>query len=147
MTVTFFGHRTAPAYVKEPLKGVLTKLICEQGATTFYVGSQGNFDCIVKKTLSELRKIYAHISYSIVLAYLPIEKDELDFTDYTETLHPCGLETVPPRFTISARNRWMIEQADTIVTYVRHPGGGAARFRELARKKGKRIVELSDFLS
>ena len=58
------------------------------------------------------------------------------------TILPEGIETVPPRFAISYRNKWMIEQSDYVITYVIHSWGGAAQFKELAEKKGKTVIEL-----
>ena len=37
----------------------------------------------------------------------------------------------------------MIEQSDFVITYVVHDGGsGAAQFKKLAERKGKKVVEL-----
>jgi hypothetical protein len=63
--------------------------------------------------------------------------------DYSDTVFPEGLEKIPPRFAISKRNRWMIEHSDYVVTYVRHSFGGAAQFKALAEKKGKKAIELA----
>ena len=52
-------------------------------------------------------------------------------------------ETVPKRFAIFYRNKWMIERSDYVVTYVTHQiGSGAAQFKELAEKQGKIVIEL-----
>ena len=54
-----------------------------------------------------------------------------------------GFENVPPRFAIDHRNRWMINQSEFVVTYVRSPGG-AAKFKALAERKGKTVLEISE---
>lgn len=36
----------------------------------------------------------------------------------------------------------MIEQADYVITYVTHSWGGAAKFKELAEKKGKTVINI-----
>ena len=51
MTVTFFGHRNTPDSIQPALKKTLIQLIEKEGAYTFYVGNEGNFDCMVYKTL------------------------------------------------------------------------------------------------
>lgn len=61
----------------------------------------------------------------------------------SDTIIPDGLEETPPKYGVIKRNRWMIEQADTVITYVKHTTGGAARFREIARKKGRTIIDLA----
>ena len=40
------------------------------------------------------------------------------------------------------RNRWMLERSDIVVTYVRSPGG-AAKFKALAERKGKHVIEVA----
>ena len=100
----------------------------------FYVGNNGNFDTMVRRQLEDLSQTFP-ITYSVVLAYLPTKKSEYD--DYTNTILPEGIETIPKRFAISYRNKWMIDQADVVVTYVTHSFGGAAKFKELHKSKAK----------
>ena len=97
---------------------------------------------MVKKELKELTVIYPHIKYSVVLAYIPGKRDEFDITDYSDTMYPDGLESVPLRFAIDKRNRMMIEWSDIVVTYVCYSGGGAAKFKEIAERRGKQIINL-----
>ena len=140
MVCTFFGHKDTPKEIEPTLRSTLIDLIENKNVTTFYVGNNGNFDTMVRRQLEELSQSYP-IKYSVVLAYLPTEKNKYD--NLTNTLYPEGLETVPKRFAISWRNKWMIEQSDIVVTYVTHSFGGAAQFKELAVKQGKTIYELS----
>ena len=74
------------------------------------------------------------------MAYLPKQEDPLCDTDHT--LLPEGIESVPPRFAIEYRNKWMIDHSDIVVTYVRRSFGGAAKFKKLAQKKKKTVIEL-----
>ena len=141
MTVTFFGHKDTPKEIEPTLRTTLVDLIENHGATEFYVGNNGNFDTMVRRQLEELSHTYP-ITYSVVLAYLPIKKSEYD--DSTNTIYPEGIETVPKRFAISYRNKWMVGQADIVVTYVTHSFGGAAQFKEMAVKQGKTVIELSE---
>ena len=140
MTVTFFGHRNAPSNIRPSLKTVIADLIEHHQATLFYVGNQGAFDRMVQGVLYELKTDYPQIRYYIVLAYLPNERS--NGPDPALTIYPDGLETTPRKFAISKRNRWMVERADAVVTYVFRPFGGAAQFKALAEKKKKQIIEL-----
>lgn len=139
MTVTFFGHKDTPKEIEPTLRTTLIDLIENHGATEFYVGNNGNFDTMVRRQLEDLSNTYS-ITYNVVLAYLPAKKSEYD--DYTNTILPEGIETAPKRFAISWRNKWMIEQADIVVTYVTHSFGGAAQFKALAERQGKTLIEL-----
>ncbi len=137
---TFFGHRECPDAVEPRLWAVLETLIVEHGVDLFYVGHQGQFDALVRRTLRTLCQTYPRIHYAVVLAYLPGPGG--DPQDYADTLFPEGIETVPRRYAISWRNRWMLGRADYVVTYVTHSWGGAARFAELAKKQGKMVWNL-----
>ena len=138
---TFFGHKDTPQSIRPILNDTLTELIEKHGVDTFYVGYQGGFDSMVRKELKNLTEKYSHIKYSVVLAYLPKKRDEVDIADYSDTVYPDGLEVVPPRFVIDKRNLMMIEWSDIVVTYVCR-SGGAAKFKEIAEKKGKQIINL-----
>lgn len=50
---------------------------------------------------------------------------------------------VPKRFAISWRNKWMLKQVDTVITYVTHPASGAWEFEKLAVKQGKRVINIA----
>lgn len=141
---TFFGHRQCPISIRPALKCCLENLIIHHDVTVFYVGNQGAFDSIVHSALRELAEQYTNITYAVVLAYLPPErKDDLaQYQDYTDTLYPEGIESVPKRFAIDWRNRWMLKQADYVVTYITHHWGGAAKFAEKAARSGKQIINL-----
>ena len=141
MMVTFFGHKDTPKEIEPTLRSTLVDLIENHGATEFYVGNNGNFDTMVHRQLEDLSQTYP-ITYNVVLAYLPTKKSEYD--DYTNTILPEGIETVPKRFAISYRNKWMVEQSDIVVTYVTHTYGGAAQFKALAERQGKTVIELSE---
>lgn len=106
MVCTFFGHRNVHKEIEPILKSTLIDLIESHDVTTFYVGNQGGFDYLVKTVLKELSNNYS-IDYFVVLAYLPREQDLLSSNELT--LYPVGLETVPRRFAISYRNKWMIQ--------------------------------------
>ena len=141
MTATFFGHKDTPKEIEPTLRSTLIDLIENKNVTVFYVGNNGNFDTMVRRQLEDLSRTYP-ITYNVVLAYLPTKKSEYD--DYTNTILPEGIETVPKRFAISWRNKWMIQQSDIVVTYVTHSFGGAAQFKALAERQGKTIIELSE---
>ena len=141
MVCTFFGHRDTPTEIKAHLREILLDLIERQGVQQFYVGNHGSFDAMACSLLAELEQSHG-IRYEIVLAYLPREKAPLNDSDHT--LLPEGIETVPPRFAIEYRNKWMIDHSDIVVTYVTRITGGAVKFKDIAIKRKKAIVELSE---
>lgn len=141
MTVTFFGHRYVQKEIEPMLRSTLIDLIENRGAELFYVGNQGGFDAMVTRVLRELSDRYPIRAYT-VLAYLPVG-ESVSSEDLLPTILPDGIETVPRRFAISFRNRWMIAQSDYAVTHVTtHIASGAAQFKALAEKQGKMVINL-----
>ena len=138
---TFFGHRDCPETIKPYLREVLVDLITNKGVDTFYVGNQGRFDGIVRSVLRELEQEYPEIHYAVVLAYLPGKKN--DYGDFSDTILPEGIEAVHPRYAISWRNRWMLQRADYVVTYITHSWGGAAQYAQKAKRAGKTVIDIS----
>ena len=140
MVCTFFGHKDTPKEIEPPLRSTLIDLIENKKVNVFYVGNNGNFDTMVRRQLEDLSQTYP-VSYSVVLAYLPTEKNK--YNNLTNTIYPEGLETFSKRFAISRRNKWMIQQSDIVVTHVTHSFGGAAQFKDVAKRMNKLTIELA----
>ena len=141
MIVTLCGHAQI-SQVEEVEKWLyaVSESLIEQGAVTFYLGGYGAFDGLAASVLREQKKRYPQIELVLVLAYL---NDRRDTSGYDRTVYP-PLETVPRRFAISHRNRWMVETSDVVVAYVLHDWGGAAATLRCARKKKKQIISYFD---
>ena len=137
MTVTFFGHKDTRKEIEPTLRTTLIDLIENKNVTVFYVGNHGNFDAMVRRQLEDLSKTYP-IKYYVVLAYMPSKNDESD----EHTILPEGIETVPKRFAINYRNKWMLTKSDIVVTYVTRPFGGAWEFKQLAESQSKIMIFL-----
>ncbi|MBR2152067.1 MAG: hypothetical protein IJ944_02120 [Clostridia bacterium] len=141
MRCTFFGHKDCPKDVEKQLQMVIIDLIENKKVRNFFVGNQGRFDFFVRKTLFLLSKKYP-IKYTVVLAYMPREQENFD--EYVgNTLYPNDIENVPKKFAISFRNRWMIENSEYVVTFVKYSWGGASQFKELAEKKRKIVINIT----
>ena len=138
-TVTFFGHRDTPKEIEPALRLTLMDLIENKDATMFYVGNHGNFDAMVCRQLEDLSKTYP-IKYYVVLAYMPSKNDNID----EHSILPEGIETVPKRFAINYRNKWMLDKSDIVVTYVTRNYGGAWEFKSLADRMTKEIISISN---
>ena len=146
MVCCFFGHKDVSHGIEERLTALLTELIAE-GVDSFLVGNQGGFDSIVLHSLRMLKEKYPHITYNVVLAYMPGAKEEWTTYEPLEALYPEGLESVHPQYAISWRNKWMIRESDVVVTYITHSWGGAAKFAEQAEKKQKRVINIAPLTS
>ena len=142
MIATFFGHRDAPDTIKPILREKIIDLIENKGGDLFYVGNQGAFDRTAIGVLRGLKKEYPQIQYYVILAYVPHNKDILGLEVGDETIYPDYLDKTPPKYAIIKRNRWMLERADFVITYITHITGGAADFKSLAERKGKTVINL-----
>lgn len=137
MTVSFCGHKEIlHNYIKEQIYVETEKLIIS-GAKKFLLGGYGSFDYLAAKTLKSLKLQYPHIESVIVLPYINKKYAE-DLYDYS--LYP-PIETVLPRFAITARNKWMVDNSDIVVAYVYH-SGGAEQTLKYAQRKNKTIIIL-----
>ena len=141
MVCTFFGHADAKEEIIPALRKEIINLIENKNVDTFYVGNHGHFDFYAETVLKELSEIYPHIKYSVVLAYLP-RGSEGEYYDFSNTIYPEGIEKAPLKYAIIKRNKWMIDNSDFVITYVKRVVGGAAQFKELAQKKKKIIIEI-----
>lgn len=144
MTVAFFGHGNAPSDLETRLEEEIIRLIKENKNITFLVGTHGHFDGMARIVLERLAPCYPMMKYRIVLAYLPIKREENRF-EGLPTMLPEDIENVPKKFAISYRNNFMVKECDTVICYITHDWGGAAQFVEKARHKGKNIINLVDF--
>lgn len=141
-TVACFGHSFCPAGIRPALEQTIKTLTAEDPDTCFLVGHQGEFDGMVYSVLRQMENQAPQIRYQVVLAYMPGVKHEYDIYPPERTIYPEGLETVPLRFAIDHRNRWMVRACDMVLCYITHDGGGAAKFVRIAEKQGKRIIKI-----
>lgn len=136
MVCVFFGNKDTPQEIKEKVYSCIKQLITE-GVDTFYVGNHGTFDNIVISVLIQIKKEFPQIKYGVVLAYMPKETEEY------ETIFPEEVNKASLKYRIDRRNKWMLKNSDVVVTYVFNTAGRSAEYKELAKRKGKRIIELS----
>ena len=143
MTCTFFGHRQFDDRFIPKLRNVIEDLILNYNVNKFYVGNHGNFDATVKKLLIDFKKIYPHITFYVVLSYLPTKTDELNI-DYSYTITPEGFERVPRKAAIIFRNNWMLNKSDFVVAYItRFSLSSAAEFFLKAEKLNKICINIA----
>ncbi|MBR6918699.1 MAG: hypothetical protein IKN38_11005 [Clostridia bacterium] len=139
---TFFGHRIVSSDLKPKLLNEIKRLITDCNVRLFYVGNNGSFDGMTAYVLNDLINEY-DIDYFIVLSKIS-EKALCQAPEVERyTIFPEGLEFVPKRYAIIKRNEWMLKRCDYVITYIRNDiGSGAAKFREMAIKKKKTVIEL-----
>ena len=140
MVCTFFGHKDAPSSIKMRLEEIIEALINE-GVKNYYVGNNGNFDFYVQGVLENIVKKHNDIRFSVVLSTI---NETAIGTKQKYTLFPEGLENALPKFAISKRNDWMINNSQIVITYVRHNFSNSPKWLEKAKKKGLGVINLGD---
>ncbi|MBQ3483239.1 MAG: hypothetical protein IJA78_03590 [Clostridia bacterium] len=141
MICTFFGHKDTPIYeIRSALKAVISELIDKTGVLTFYVGNNGNFDFAVQSILKELASEKENIKYSIVLSFIG---EHALSGDQDVTVFPEGLEKTPPRFAISKRNEWLIQNSDLVIAYTKYSFSNSCKWVEKAKKRGLTVINLA----
>ncbi len=137
---TFIGHSFCPSSVFDKTKIIIKELIEQRNVKNFYVGTHGNFDGLVYKILCEFENIY-DINVTVVLSRLPPKKENAYF-DFSKSVLPEAVAKTPPRYTIVARNKWMIEQSDIVVFFVDHTASNSVEFARHAIKKCKETINI-----
>lgn len=148
MIITFCGHAS---YVpkegdEQKLLSLLEELVGDSSAE-LYLGEYGGFDAFARRCGSKYRDMHPELKLVFVTPYMTedYQRNHLEPIRelYDATVYP-PLETVPLRFAISHRNKWMVEQADTVIAYITHDFGGAYQTYKHAMKKKKKIINLSE---
>ncbi len=140
---TFIGHKDFSTVKYKDLFAEVERLIIEENVIRFYVGTHGNFDKMSYQVLSELEKYY-DIDIIVVLAYLNINKDEI-FFDISKTVFPQILEKTPPRYAISARNKYMIKKCQYMICGVNNTFSNSYNFVEYAMKRNIKIKNIGAY--
>lgn len=147
MIVSFLGHRDyiSNKEIESKLYDKLEHLV-NIGADTFYCGGYGNFDKLCAKLIKELKVKYPHIKSYLITPYIDERtqnklKKIREIRLYDDIIYP-SLENVPPRFAISKRNEWVINNSDVVIAYVIRSWGGVSKTLRYAINKKKKIMDM-----
>ena len=147
MIIAFCGHSSYQATEKhkDTILDILKEYI-DDPAIKFFLGEYGNFDSFAYRCAKEFKSKNPSAKLVFVTPYIPsdshkhiaAEKDRFDLILYPP------LESVPPRYAISYRNRWIVENADLIIAYISHEYVGAYAMYRYAKRKNVKIINLAD---
>ena len=147
MVVAFCGHSNYVKNEKDENR-VLEFLESEVENTKcdFFLGEYGNFDSFGYCCAKKFKEKHPDSKLIFITPYIypDYQKISLDYKDkFDDIIYP-GLEKTPLRYAISHRNKWIVQQADVIITYVVRKYGGAYSMYKYANTKGKKIYNISD---
>ncbi len=140
-TVAVTGHRKVDNKINiSILKSVFKKFVCS-GYDTFLVGMAVGFDTLCFNALTEIRK-----EYNIrIIACIPCEEQEKNFSlrqkiEYKELLNIADEKIILSKeytpYCMLKRNRFMVDNCNCLLAYLREEKGGTKYTVNYAQKKG-----------
>lgn len=148
LNCTFAGHREVfEPYIRDSLAVVLERLLSDTNEAVFFTGGMGEFDTMCSAAVRQLQHRYPEkkIRLYLVCPYMTtaINRDAAYLKEqYDDVLIPVELMGCHYRSAIARRNRWLVEQSDTIITYVKRDYGGAYITQKYAEQTGLTVIDL-----
>jgi len=147
VNVAFTGHRRS---VKELDINLLDRVILnliKNGAKNFYCGMAIGFDLAAAESVLNFKKNYGVSLFACIPC--PCQSDDYSESNkrrYARILEECDGEIIlaPEYFKgcMHARDRFLVDNADVLVCYLRKKKGGTYYTVNYAAKKGIKIIEL-----
>ena len=143
MICSAFGHREV--YDRIELDELLGKLVKDKGVQLFLTGGMGEFDRRFVQAIRKVKQRDGAVRLALIKPYLTRELQENRLfyeRDFDSVIVPEELAGIHPKAAIDCRNKWMIDQSDIVLFYVRREFGGAHRARQYAIRKEKLIIDI-----
>ena len=148
--VAFIGHRvlTHQYGLEDKIERVVRDIIREKEFVEFLMGRNGDYDIMAASTVKRVRESVGSDNSSLILILPYRMKDDEYYEKYYDVIeYPIDINT-HPKAAITARNRWMIENADLLVAYVEKDRKGGAyttmRYMEKLQKKTVNLAQKED---
>lgn len=147
MIISFFGHSNfcENAEIKKRVMELLN-MLSENGDIKFYLGGYGGFDEFAYRCCKEFKSTHPETEIIFVTPYITEEyqRNRLVYVKemYDSIIYP-EIEDKPLRFAIVYRNRYIVENSDFIIAFVKYTSGGAYKAIRYAEKIGKAVKNLA----
>ena len=147
---TFAGHRQV--YLKDAeqrIEKVVAEFSEQHSDIYFYCGGMGEFDYLCSKAVKKVKilnpdkKIKLFLIAPYMMQRINREREDLRWI-YDEIIIPDELSDCYYKKAITARNRWMVDHCDFIITHVVRPYGGAWNTFRYAQEKGLYVLNIKD---
>ena len=135
--------------IEARLLPILKEILRQNEYVEFYLGRSGEFDELAARLIRIARRAMGEENSAMILVLPYPVKDAEYYRDYyNEVMIPDALAGLHPKGAITARNRYMVDLCDLIITYTDHAGGAERAVRYATRQK-KRVIQLAgeDFLA
>lgn len=144
----FAGHSdiTYNGETREKIKTVAEDLILNHNVNEFWVGNYGRFDSCCSSVIRELQQKYKDIKLELVIPYITKginEYREIYYKDYDNILMADIPLNTPQKFQIIKGNEYVVDNCEYVICYIERHYGGAYRTFTYARRKKKKIFNIS----
>lgn len=148
MIITFCGHSDYVETVKDKERIFeLLNEIAKGENVEFFLGGYGRFDSFAYACAKEYKNYAKGSKLIFVTPYITPEyhKSQLEYRKmiYDDIVYP-PIEKAPLRFAISYRNKYMVEQADCVIAYIKRQSGGAYTTYKHALRKNKKVFNIAE---
>lgn len=137
--VVFIGHNEC-FDVSLPLLQQNVENCVKNGYSVFMSGGQGGFDRLSATAVYQVKQSFPYIKNILVIPYLTFRI--FDKSIFDEIVYPNDFEKYHFKAAIPARNRYLVDNADLAITYIRHTWGGAATTYAYAKSRQLKMIEL-----
>ena len=143
MVVAFCGHSEYKGSMEDEVKILhLLKQKVGKCSVDFFLGGYGGFDQFAYRCVKKFQKEYGNAKLILITPYLNAPRADDCKKLFDLIIYP-ELEKIPPKYAIVYRNRWMVEQADLIISYIMNQYGGAYTMYQYAKRKNKEIYNIA----
>lgn len=147
--VAFIGHRIVDKLnaARDELLKIVTYLIEHYEFVEFLVGKDGDFDDIAAQAVRRVQKDLGKAN-SFLVWVQPYEMAMNEYLEksFDEIYLPPELYHVHYKGAIVARNKWMVDQCDLLIAYIKNKDGNAKKIFDYGIGKGKYFVNVADLL-
>lgn len=152
--VCCFGHREMFRdidsadeiyYVKNNVSGIIESQISNEGFGVFMTGGRGEFDNIYADEVRKLKYKYPYIKLILVEPYFShrLNKNKAYYeTMYDSIIIPDELANIHYKKAITARNKWMVDNSELVISYVNRWSGGAYKAIKYAKETKTFVINL-----
>ena len=128
-----FGHADTPDSILPVLENTIELYFTQFQIQSFYVGNRGSFDRLATTAAKRVKQRYPELKLYLLLAYHPAEQTISLSEGFDSSFYP-PLEGVPRKYAIVKANKYMVDNADSIICYVKHIGN-TRNLLEYAQKR------------
>ena len=143
--VSFIGHRVVDEYrqVEEELDEVIELLHRKYGFIDFNVGRNGEFDELATQAVRRFRREWEEWCELTLVEPYPVANLDIIEKSYDNVIIPtdrkCHFKAA-----IGERNKWLAENCDMMIVYIKRDYGGAYKCYKYAQELGVPIMNIAD---